>query len=93
MKAVLYILRFHGLGLATSLTVLAFGIWGLFCYMPPESSEGDVVLKAPFEVLLVQLVLFAFVIVGIVGLLRLLSIAVQYWGLFNKDGEESVSGR
>lgn len=93
MKAVLYILRFHGFGLTLSLTVMGFGVWGLFAYIPPVSSERDVILKAPYEVLAVHLVLIAFVIAGLVGLLRLISIATHYWSLFNSDGDRSIDGR
>jgi hypothetical protein len=64
MKAVLYILRFHGFGLTVSLTVLGFGVWGLLAYMPPVSSERDVILKAPYEVLPVHFILIAFVVAG-----------------------------
>jgi hypothetical protein len=47
--------------------VLGFGVWGLLAYMPPVSSERDVILKAPYEVLPVHFILIAFVVAGVVG--------------------------
>jgi hypothetical protein len=57
------------------------------------SSERDVILKAPYEVLPVHFILIAFVVAGVVGLLRLVSIATHYWALFNDDSEKTIDGR